>query len=223
MHAAAQLADGRVRGQQVLRGDAPDGQHDARAQQRDLAFQVRQAVGHLLGRGIAVVGRPALEHVGDEHLSRAAQPDARSIELSSCPARPTNGSPCRSSSAPGASPTTSQLGAVGRRRRTRSACACSCSAAAHAAAHLGCEPMSPATAGARDGAAQARRSQDRRRPAAPRPRRGSRSRQPARAPGLQVLTRAALIGRHSLRRPGRRGGGGAGARQQPQPAGPDNA
>jgi hypothetical protein len=38
--------------------------------------------------------------------SPRSNPAARSIELSSWPARPTKGSPCRSSSAPGASPIT---------------------------------------------------------------------------------------------------------------------
>ncbi len=44
------------------------------------------------------------------------------MAFSNCPARPTNGSPCRSSSAPGASPMTIQR-AVDCRRRTPSACA----------------------------------------------------------------------------------------------------
>ena len=46
-----------------------------RLQQRDLALQVRQALRHFLGLRVAVVGRPALEHVGDEHLL-ARQTDA---------------------------------------------------------------------------------------------------------------------------------------------------
>ncbi len=36
--------------------------------QCDLPFQIRQAVGHFIWLGIPVVGRSALEHIGNEHL-----------------------------------------------------------------------------------------------------------------------------------------------------------
>ena len=58
-----------------------------------------------LGRlRVAIARRPRLEDVGDEDVL-AREPDLPSSWLSSWPARPTNGSPWRSSSAPGASPT----------------------------------------------------------------------------------------------------------------------
>ena len=72
-------------------------------------LQVRQAGRHLLGLRVAVARRAALEHVGDVDVARAVEPDGRAA---SHPAagrpRPTKGSPRRSSSAPGASPMTSQ-------------------------------------------------------------------------------------------------------------------
>ena len=56
-------------------------------QQRDLSLQVRQALRDLFRLRIAVVRRPALQHVGDEHLL-ALQSDAAQhrIEQSTRPA-----------------------------------------------------------------------------------------------------------------------------------------
>ncbi len=64
------------------------------------------------GVGSRLPGGRHLSTLAMYTVSRGRARCARSIELSSWPARPTNGSPWRSSSAPGASPTTSQLGAA---------------------------------------------------------------------------------------------------------------
>src|SRR5256886_13586335 len=49
MHPPPQPAELHVGGEQVLRGDPPDREHDLRLQQRDLPHQVRQARRHFLG------------------------------------------------------------------------------------------------------------------------------------------------------------------------------
>ncbi len=117
-------AERRVGREQVLRGDAPDRQHELRLEQRDLAHEVGQAGGDLLRLRIAVARRPALEHVGDEYVAVArTRPMACSMASSSCPAAPTKGSPRRSSSAPGRLADHEPVGLRGCRRRTRPGCA----------------------------------------------------------------------------------------------------
>ena len=68
MQLAAQFTDGRVGLQQGLCSDAPDAQDQLRVHQLDLAEQVRDAGAHFLRLRIAVVRRPRLEDVRDEHL-----------------------------------------------------------------------------------------------------------------------------------------------------------
>ena len=53
---------------------------------------------------VTVARRPALHDVGDVDVG-PGEPDALDERVSSWPARPTNGSPCRSSCSPGPSPT----------------------------------------------------------------------------------------------------------------------
>ena len=122
MHLAAQPAEGRIGGEQVLRGDAAHGQHDASGAAARSAAEVGQAGRHFLGLRVAIAGRPALEHVGDEHLLARSARWPRSMALSSWPARPTKGSPCGPPPrrAPRRSPASR---ACDRRRRTRPACA----------------------------------------------------------------------------------------------------
>ena len=109
VHAAAQAGDARVGVEQRLRGEAPHRDDQLRLDQLDLLQQVRRALRHFVGLGIAVARRPALEHVGDvDVLAARSRPIAASMLSSSLPAWPTNGSPSRSSSAPGASPISSQ-------------------------------------------------------------------------------------------------------------------
>ena len=108
MHLAAQTADAAYRSPagSARRCGRPPASAAAASARSAAAGYGRQAAD--LGRPrVAVAGRPALEDIGDVHVLARLSPMARSIELSSCPARPTNGSPCRSSSAPGASPITS--------------------------------------------------------------------------------------------------------------------
>src|SRR5262245_28628627 len=101
---AAQLRDSQRRAQERLDRDVAERADPARLDPVELLEKVRQARRHLVGPGRPVVRRPALEDIGDVDLSRRTPTLARHC-VSSCPARPTNGSPCRSSSAPGASPT----------------------------------------------------------------------------------------------------------------------
>ena len=91
---------------------------DPRRDGLDLAEQERLAGLDLVRLGVAVAGRTALDDVRDVDLV-ARKPIASMIFVSSCPARPTKGTPCTSSSPPGASPTNIKS-AQGCRRRTRS-------------------------------------------------------------------------------------------------------
>ena len=117
---------------------------------------------HLVRLRVAVARRAALEHVGDEDVAGAVRPIAFSIASSSWPAAPTKGSPRRSSSAPGASPTTSQSARCGptpntpwvrvrcsghrvqRSTSSRSACHSGASPAAGASCGTGSAPGQPA-------------------------------------------------------------------------------
>ena len=91
--------------QQALDGGPAQQAEELGTDDLDLALEIRQAVGRLLGRGLAVLGRAALEDVGDVDVLAACRPIPLVImSVSNWPARPTNGRPIRSSSAPGASP-----------------------------------------------------------------------------------------------------------------------
>ena len=87
-----------------LRRDAPNGDHERRVHEFDLPLEVTAAADALPpGFGSRLFGGRHFRMFAMKTSSRA-NPSARIIALSSCPARPTNGSPCRSSSMPGASP-----------------------------------------------------------------------------------------------------------------------
>src|SRR5882757_1914296 len=68
MDLLAQSAELRVGPQQILRGDAPDHQHDLRSQQRDLPVQVRQTFDGFFRQGVAILWRAALQDVRDVYL-----------------------------------------------------------------------------------------------------------------------------------------------------------
>ena len=59
------LGDFQIRLNQLLPGDAAQAHQDFRPQQRELVAQVADAGLLLLGQGVPVVGRPALDNVGD--------------------------------------------------------------------------------------------------------------------------------------------------------------
>ncbi len=74
--AAAQSRQRHLSSEQALRGDATDTEDHVRSHELDLPAQIRQALrGFLLAR-IAVVRRPALQHVRDVHLA-ALEPGGR--------------------------------------------------------------------------------------------------------------------------------------------------
>ena len=103
--ASVQARDpGRV-GAQELGREVSQRADDARLDELDLAQEVVLAVLDLLGVRIAVAGRAALQHVGDEDVG-AGQPDLpqQPVEQLARPARRTAG-PARPRSCPGASPT----------------------------------------------------------------------------------------------------------------------
>ena len=75
VHLPAQPRKRRARCEQTLRGNAADGQNELWLDRGDLAQQKRPAGGKLLGLRIAITGRAALEHVGDENVLRARQAD----------------------------------------------------------------------------------------------------------------------------------------------------
>src|SRR2546430_16845884 len=76
-----QPAELHVGGEQVLRGDPPDREHDLRLQQRDLPREVRQARRHFLGPRVAVSRGAALQYGGDVDVGPAIEADgARSEE-----------------------------------------------------------------------------------------------------------------------------------------------
>ena len=86
---------------QQLGGEVAERADHPRLDQLDLLVQVGLAGLDLLGLRVAVARRPALEDVRDEHVgARPARP-RRAAGRAACPARPTNGSPCRSSCWPG--------------------------------------------------------------------------------------------------------------------------
>ena len=96
-----------VTGKQILRGNAANGEYDLRLHQLDLALEIGPARCRFVGVRVTIVGRPDFKILAIKTSSRL-WPMARSISSSNLPALPTNGSPRRSSSAPGASPMTSQ-------------------------------------------------------------------------------------------------------------------
>ncbi len=68
-------AERRIGPEQILCGDPPHGEDDARLDEQDLPLEVRQAARDLLGLGIAVTGRTRLEDVRDVDVLAARQSD----------------------------------------------------------------------------------------------------------------------------------------------------
>ena len=64
-HGAAQPRDGRVRAQQALRGELAERDDHARADGGELLLEERLALGDLVGLGVAVARRAALQDVAD--------------------------------------------------------------------------------------------------------------------------------------------------------------
>ena len=79
-----------------------------RPQQLELAVEIGDAGRDLIGQRLSVLGRTALDDVGDVHRIRGTSIASR-IVSSSWPACPTNGRPVASSVAPGPSPTSTSL------------------------------------------------------------------------------------------------------------------
>jgi hypothetical protein len=81
VHASAQLAERRIRPEQVLRRDAADRQDQRRVDQLDLPVEVAAAEARLVLRRVAVARRATLEHVCNVNLSaREAQCAQHRIE-----------------------------------------------------------------------------------------------------------------------------------------------
>src|SRR5215218_6371402 len=68
VHGAPQLADRRLRVEQRLGGERPEGEDDLRPDELKLADQVGAACLHLVRLRVPVLGRAVLEHVRDEHV-----------------------------------------------------------------------------------------------------------------------------------------------------------
>ena len=117
---ATQPRDRRVGLEQRVRGERPERDDDLRADGVDLAREKRLARRDLFRRRIAIARRPALDDVRDVDVARA-QADRLDDLRQQLPARPTNGSPWTSSSAPGASPTNISCGVRDCPRRTQPA------------------------------------------------------------------------------------------------------
>src|SRR3569833_2779655 len=75
VHFSAQSAERQIRTQQVLRRDTAHRQHQPGLQQCNLAHQVWQAGSDLLRLGIPVVGRPALQDIGDIDVGLSIEVD----------------------------------------------------------------------------------------------------------------------------------------------------
>ena len=102
---STKVSDGSGRVQQALRSDCAETADELRPDQFQLTVEERAARGRLVRQGVPIARRAALERIEDVHVF-AAQPRIPLVMISvrSFPARPTKGTPCRSSSAPGASP-----------------------------------------------------------------------------------------------------------------------
>src|SRR5215210_3843658 len=74
LRAAVDPGDARALSREQLGGEVAERADHERLEQLDLAEQVRAALLDLAGKRVAIPGRPALEHVGDEHLP-ALEPD----------------------------------------------------------------------------------------------------------------------------------------------------
>src|SRR5665213_992742 len=72
MHLATHCAKRALGREQILHGDAPDGQDQSRTDEFDLALQIRHAGGHFGGCRVAICRRPALEDIGDIYIGAAS-------------------------------------------------------------------------------------------------------------------------------------------------------
>ncbi len=103
-----QFRDPGLRVEQQLRREVPERDHDVRLDESDLGCEIRPTGFDLDGMRIPIPRWPTLHDVRDVDVG-ARQTDVSMREVSSFPARPTNGSPVRSSSALGPSPTNIRL------------------------------------------------------------------------------------------------------------------
>ena len=102
VEAAAELADGFGGFEEGLGGDGADADDVFGAEDFELLLEEGAALGGCFGRRIAVWAGGIVDVEDVDALARPAA--ASMILVRSCPARPTKGSPWRSSSAPAASP-----------------------------------------------------------------------------------------------------------------------
>src|SRR5918992_2875126 len=78
---AVDACDARLLPGQELRGEVPERRHDGRLDQLDLPEQVSLAGFDLVGSGVAVTGRAALDHVRYVHvLARQPDPGEQGVE-----------------------------------------------------------------------------------------------------------------------------------------------
>ena len=119
--AAAQPRDRRVVAQQALRRELAQRDDHPRPDRRELPLQERLAAGDLVGLGVAVAGRAALQDVADVDVARARSPSPRSSSSAAGP-------PCRRTARP-ARPRrrpAPRRRTPGRRRGCRRRTRCSC-------------------------------------------------------------------------------------------------
>lgn len=87
MHRSTQSGQAELSSQQVLGCNTPDRQQYTGLHELDLALQVRLAVSHLIQVRVPIVGRAALQHVGDKHLAPCqTQRQQHAIQQLPCPA-----------------------------------------------------------------------------------------------------------------------------------------
>ncbi len=113
------VTDRHVDSEQELRSRGAEAANVTRTNYLQRLFEPRAAILRFRDLWWAIVGRPAAQNVANVHFFAAFIPRAPAmIRLRSCPAFPTNGSPCRSSSAPGASPMKQSSGSSGPTPKT---------------------------------------------------------------------------------------------------------
>ena len=146
VQATAQASQRTLGGQQGGSGHRSQAADVLGSNDLQLSFKKRTTMVRLLGRGRAVLRRSALEDIQDIDILHAASVQASMILFSNWPARPTNGSPCRSSSAPGCFAEETQTRLRAARCRRRSACGWPLTRAESTAANLIAERLAVGTA-----------------------------------------------------------------------------